>query len=93
MYATIPILEVIHFGIIELRDKAGDKLTIDIIQKLATQYGLFVALVVYVIWDSRLREVKYIRIIDDLSRKFGVITDIKKEVYYIKRSIEKINRG
>jgi hypothetical protein len=68
-------------------------LTIDIIQKLATQYGLFVALVVYVIWDSRLREVKYIRIIDDLSRKFGVITDIKKEVYYIKRSIEKINRG
>ncbi|MCT4593600.1 MAG: BhlA/UviB family holin-like peptide [Anaeromicrobium sp.] len=68
-------------------------MTIDIIQKLATQYGLFVALVVYVIWDSRLREVKYIRIIDDLSRKFGVITDIKKEVYYIKRSIEKINRG
>lgn len=35
--------------------------------QIAKEYGLFVALVVYVIWDGRNREHKYIKIINTLS--------------------------
>ncbi|WP_274598823.1 hypothetical protein AWH56_26845 [Anaerobacillus isosaccharinicus] len=34
---------------------------------IAEQYGLFVVAVVYIIWDGREREGKYIKVID----KFG----------------------
>lgn len=37
--------------------------------EIAKQYGLFVALVVYVIWDSRQREGKLIQIIATLSEE------------------------
>lgn len=37
--------------------------------KIAEQYGLFVALSVYVIWDSRQREGRYISIIATLSEE------------------------
>lgn len=41
----------------------------DWLSQVAQEYGLFVALVVYVIWDSRQREVRYISIIDTLGEE------------------------
>lgn len=41
----------------------------DWLSQVAQDYGLFVALVVYVIWDSRQREVRYISIIDTLGEE------------------------
>lgn len=51
---------------------------------ITKEYGLFVALVVYVIWDSREREKKYI----DREQKYiaiiETIKDIKDDVLEIK---------
>lgn len=62
----------------------------EMLEQIGAEYGLFVALVVYVIWDGRQREIKYIEIINDLSNKFGIVVDIKKEVAFIRNSLEKI---
>lgn len=37
--------------------------------QIAKDYGLFVALVVYVLWDSRQRELKYLVVIQTLSEE------------------------
>ncbi|BAU27644.1 hypothetical protein DFP93_102108 [Aneurinibacillus soli] len=49
--------------------------------KIAKEYGLFVALVVYVLWDSRQRETRLIGIIDKLSDSFQ---EIKNDIELIK---------
>lgn len=41
----------------------------ELLLQVAKEYGLFVALVVYVIWDSRQRESRYIAIISTLSEE------------------------
>lgn len=41
----------------------------ELLLQVAKEYGLFVALVVYVVWDSRQREGKYITIIATLSEE------------------------
>lgn len=56
----------------------------EILAQIAQQYGLFVALVVYVIWDSRGREHRYLGVIDNLSEKFNLVEDIKEDVEEIK---------
>lgn len=57
--------------------------------ELAREYGLFVALVVYVILDSRQREIRYI---EREQRYIGVIEsikDIKDDVKEIKNKVFK----
>lgn len=58
--------------------------------QIAKEYGLFVALVVYVIWENRNRELRYISIIDKLSKSF---TELKKDVAEIKAWLEGRNRN
>lgn len=41
----------------------------ELLFQVAKEYGLFVALVMYVIWDSRQRESRYITIIATLSEE------------------------
>jgi hypothetical protein len=53
---------------------------------VAKEYGLFVALVTYVLWDSRQREQKYINVIEKLSDSFR---EIKADVTVIKQKIER----
>lgn len=52
--------------------------------QVAKDYGLFVALVIYVLLDSRRREINYIEIIDKLSDAFQElkhdVADIKKKL-------------
>jgi cyanophycinase-like exopeptidase len=60
--------------------------------KIAEQYGLFVTLVVYVIWDSRNREGRYLNTIDGLSQNLGIVGDIQKDVDEIKEDIKIIAR-
>lgn len=48
---------------------------------------LFVALLVYVLKDSRKREAKYQNIIDNLSTKLNTIEEIKNDVSDIKKSL------
>lgn len=57
----------------------------EILMELAQQYGLFVALVVYVLWTNQNRENRYINVIDQLSDSFN---EIKNDVKHIK---EKLN--
>lgn len=59
------------------------------IAEIAKEYGLFVALVVYVIWDTRQREQRYIGIIDSLSANY---TEIKSDVRDIREHLEKEER-
>lgn len=54
--------------------------------EIAKQYGLFAALVAYVLWDARHRELRYISIIDRLAKSFS---DLKKDVEQIRKLIEK----
>ena len=42
---------------------------LDLLLGVAKQYGLFVALVVYVLWENSKRENKYINIIKTLSEE------------------------
>ncbi len=62
------------------------------ITAVAEQYGLFVALVVYVIWDSRQRETRYINTIDGLSQSLGIVGEIQKDVDEIKEGMKIITR-
>lgn len=62
------------------------------ITAVAEQYGLFVALVVYVIYDSRQRETRYINTIDGLSQSLGIVGEIQKDVDEIKEDIKTITR-
>lgn len=59
---------------------------------VAEQYGLFVALVVYVIYDSKQRETRYINTIDGLSQSLGIVGEIQKDVDEIKEGIKTITR-
>lgn len=52
---------------------------------LIEKYGLFTALVVWVLWDSRNREARYINVIDKLSESFH---EIKNDVEHIKNKLE-----
>ncbi len=54
------------------------------ILQIAQEYGLFVALVIYVLWENKRREERYIGIIDMLAE------EIKKDLKFIK---SKIGRG
>jgi hypothetical protein len=56
----------------------------DILMKIAEQYGLFVVAVVYIIWDSRQREARYIEVIEKLSDSFD---QIKSDVELIKKKL------
>lgn len=49
--------------------------------------GLFVALLVYVLKDSRKRETKYQNIIDTLSTKLNTVDEIKEDVTDIKQCL------
>lgn len=51
------------------------------LMEIAKEYGLFVALVVYVIWDARNRELKYLAIIKTLSEEIkGELVKIKTRI-------------
>ena len=52
--------------------------------QIAQEYGLFVALVIYVLFENKRREERYIGIIDMLAE------EIKKDLKFIK---SKIGRG
>jgi hypothetical protein len=65
----------------------------EVISKIAEQYGLFVALVVYVIWDSRQREANYVSIINKLSDKLKIVDFIKSDVEEMKEDIKEYMRG
>ena len=49
---------------------------------------LFVALLVYVLKDSRKRESKYQNIIDKLSSKLNTVDEIKQDVSEIKKCLK-----
>jgi hypothetical protein len=53
----------------------------DWIVEIGKEYGLFVALVVYVLWANQKREERYIQIIDTLSE------EIKGDLLVIKNKI------
>jgi hypothetical protein len=48
---------------------------------IAKEHGLFVAAVCFIIWDSRTRELRYISIIDKLTKSYETI---RKDVSVIK---------
>ncbi len=54
---------------------------LSIILQIVEQYGLFVALVIYVLWQNQKREERYIAVIERLSRAFEAL---KKDVSEIK---------
>jgi len=51
--------------------------------------GLFVALLIYVLKDSRKREIKYQQTIEVLSTKLNTVDEIKHDVCEIKECIKK----
>lgn len=59
--------------------KDGGKM--DWLLQIGKEYGLFVMLVAYVLWDGRGREARYINIIDKLSDAFE---ELKRDVATIK---------
>lgn len=56
----------------------------DWLAQIAKEYSLFVALVAYVLWDGRNREIRYLQIIDKLSDSYQ---ELKKDVEQIKQKI------
>jgi hypothetical protein len=54
----------------------------DWLVEIGKEYGLFVALVVYVLWTNQKREEQYIAIIDTLSK------EIKDDLAIIKNKLE-----
>ena len=52
---------------------------------------LFVALLVYVLKDSRKREAKYQNTIDILANKLSIVDEIKEDVTEIKKKINHFN--
>ena len=57
----------------------------DLLLQIAEQYGLFVALVIYVLWQNQRREERYIGVIEKLSRSFDQlkrdVADIKDKIF------------
>jgi hypothetical protein len=53
----------------------------DWLVEIGKEYGLFVALVVYVLWENQKREERYIAIIDTLS------SEIKGDLLVIKNKL------
>lgn len=56
----------------------------EILLQIAEQYGLFVALVIYVLWQNQRREERYIGVIEKLSKSFEIL---KKDVHDIKSKL------
>lgn len=56
----------------------------DWVFQLGKEYGLFVMLVGYVLWDSRQREIKYLEVIKTLSE------DVKDRLTKIESNIRRI---
>lgn len=54
--------------------------------------GLFVALLIYELKDSRKREAKYQNTIDNLSNKLNTVDEIKQDVTEIKECLKKTPR-
>jgi hypothetical protein len=53
----------------------------DWLAEIGKEYGLFVALVVYVLWENQKREERYIQIIDSLSEEIkGDLAIIKNKI-------------
>lgn len=52
---------------------------------IAKQYGLFAALVAYVLWENNKREARYISIIEKLTAAFS---DLKRDVEEIKNYLK-----
>jgi hypothetical protein len=53
----------------------------DWLTEIGKEYGLFVALVVYVLWENQKREERYIQIIDSLSEEIkGDLAIIKNKI-------------
>ena len=53
----------------------------DWLVEIGKEYGLFVALVVYVLWANQKREERYIQIIDTLSEEIkGDLAEIKNNL-------------
>ena len=52
--------------------------------QIAQEYGLFVCLVIYVLWSNYRREERYIQIIEKLSKSFD---QLKRDVHDIKSKI------
>jgi hypothetical protein len=54
---------------------------VDWLAEIGKEYGLFVALVVYVLWENQKREERYIQIIDSLSEEIkGDLAIIKNKI-------------
>lgn len=53
----------------------------EVLFQVAQEYGLFVCLVVYVLWSNYRREERYIQIIEKLSKSFD---QLKRDVADIK---------
>lgn len=57
----------------------------DWLMQVGKEYGLFVMLVAYVLWDGRQRELRYISIIDKLSDAFEElkhdVADIRNKIF------------
>jgi hypothetical protein len=54
---------------------------VDWLLEIAQEYGLFVALVIYVLWENKRREERYIAIIDTLSEEIkGDLAIIKNHI-------------
>ena len=56
----------------------------EILLQIAQEYGLFVCLVVYVLWSTYKREERYIQIIEKLSKSFE---QMKRDLGEIKSKI------
>ena len=56
-------------------------IAMDWLAEIGKEYGLFVALVVYVLWENQKREERYIQIIDSLSEEIkGDLAIIKNKI-------------
>jgi hypothetical protein len=57
----------------------------EMLLQIAEQYGLFVALVIYVLWQNQRREERYIGVIEKLSRSFDQlkrdVADIRDKIF------------
>jgi hypothetical protein len=57
---------------------------LSIILQIVEQYGLFVALVIYVLYSNQRREERYIQIIEKLGKSFE---QLKRDIHDIKSKI------
>ena len=57
----------------------------EVFLNIAQEYGLFVCLVVYVLWQNQKREERYITVIERLSKSFEALkkdlNDIKNHIF------------